>query len=588
MSQFHKHDRSQGQFNAPGKFFCYFLFLLQTALFFFVSIDINTQAVRAQSQGTLLIQAPDLTDFPILSLQIKLPYQPNPTQTALSLDQLQVFEDEHPVSILSVNEEKRGVYFTLAVNGGFEFDLRDANGISPYNKLSTILSDWGSSRPFAEEDSFSFVTNDGIKIHNTAARQAWVNALEDYQPDFRVMEPELTSLETAIELAREWVVPLGVDKALLYITLPPSVEQIEPLRTLTEDADLAGIHISVWMIGDAYFLTNDQGKALIGLAERTGGKFFYYTDENEIPDPESYLSLLGNIHTLTYQSAIRKSGTYSLRVQASLPNGQFSSENIPFEIILHPPNPILLSPPTAITCQASAETQSAIINLIPDSVDIEIMIEFPDGYPRPITASRLYVDGQIQDVHLEAPFNLLTWDLSSYRDSSEHQFQVEVEDSLGLTGRTILTPMTISVISPEVQPESTESKTGIFILGGVIFTALAVLLIWLIPRFWQFQRIKRFRENFLSEMKTRRMRNVRDIEDENRIYATLLPLSTNVSSQYSDPFPVTRTKVIIGSEPKEADFVVDKPDIHAKQAQLYLKGGNFWLKALYLAGGTWV
>lgn len=588
MSQLHKHIKFQGLNIAPGRFSFDCIVFIQAVLFVLVVVFLLPEVVQAQLENGVLVQTPDLSNFPILSVQVKLPFQPDPKSTDLDVEQFQVFEDDAPVTILSVNQTRPGVHFTLAVNGGVEFDYRDENGISPYNKLTDLLLDWGATRAFAEEDTWSFITNEGVEIRNTASRQAWANALGGYQPNFRTMEPQLSSLETAIALARERVVHFGVDKALLYITRPLTGDQIDPIRALTEAARSAGIHVFVWMIGDAYFLTNDQGGALIDLAERTGGAFFHYTTENEIPNPESYLAPLGKLHTLTYETAVRESGAYTMRVQATLPDGQFSSEPVPFEISLSPPNPILLSPPTMITRQTTATTETPNADFFPDSVDIEIMIEFPDGYSRQITASRLYVDGQVLDVNSTAPFDLLTWDLRTYRSSGEHKLQVEVEDSLGLSGFTILTPIEIRITYPDVEPEIPEHQTGNFLLWGAILTGVALLLIWLIPRFWQFQRVKRFREKVKQEFDAHVKRDLSEAAMDKHIYATLLPLSTAEGDQGAASFPISKTTIVIGRKPDLADFVLDQDGIQEKQAQLYLQNETFWLRNLNSGGRTWV
>ena len=45
---------------------------------------------------------------------------------------------------------------------------------------------------------------------------------------------------------------------------------------------------------------------------------------------------------------------------------------------------------------------------------------------------------------------------------------------------------------------------------------------------------------------------------------------------------------MIGSEPSLADLVLDENDIDGKQAQLYHQDGDFWLRDLNSAEGTWV
>ena len=46
---------------------------------------------------------------------------------------------------------------------------------------------------------------------------------------------------------------------------------------------------------------------------------------------------------------------------------------------------------------------------------LEIIVEFPDGHPRPLVRTTLYVDGQIAAENTAEPFNAFTWDLTATR-----------------------------------------------------------------------------------------------------------------------------------------------------------------------------
>ena len=102
------------------------------------------------------------------------------------------------------------------------------------------------------------MTNEGLGIADASEAVSWITALDAYQPNLRQLEPGLTSLQEAIQMLQQAEATFGVDKALLYLTPPPTPDQITGVNTLAEQARQAGIQVNVWMVGEAYYLTNDQ------------------------------------------------------------------------------------------------------------------------------------------------------------------------------------------------------------------------------------------------------------------------------------------------------------------------------------------
>ena len=318
-----------------GKFFIVLITLL-------LALSSIVQPSNAQTSDGIQIQPPEIDDFPNISVDFKVFSADNRPITDLTIDQLTLYEDQQPVEIQSLTEINQGTYFTLVINAGSVLDVRDIDGLSPYQKIATRLEDWASSRRFEGSDGFTFVTNEGVGIHNAHSSQAWITALKAYQPYFRTLTPSLDGLETAIQVAKDRVVPFGVDKTILYITPVISPEQINPIKTLTETARSAGISINVWMVDDPYFLTNDQGGALMDMAAITGGQFFHYTGSEILPDPADLIANLGKIFSITYQSEVRTTGTIPLSLAVNLLEGEIRAETNPYYIEVSPPKPIFI------------------------------------------------------------------------------------------------------------------------------------------------------------------------------------------------------------------------------------------------------
>ncbi len=328
----------------------------------------------------LRFEPPDLTAFPNLTVEFKCLDANKQPITNFNIDQVTLRENGETRQIEDLSREYRGVHFTLAINGDREMDLRDSDGISRYEKITSALKDWAGEYELMGADAVSLVTNDGEILHNSNDLRAWRTALEAYQPNFRLMEPELTSLEIALQTMQEENLHFGVDRALLYITPPPTPDQIAPLNALTQEARSAGIRVDVWMVGEALFLSNDQGRALTGLAADTGGQFLHFTGTEGIPDLQALHLNLGYVERLAYTSALTESGSYSIGLNVDLGGVIASGEGQPFQIEVLPPNPIFLSPPVAIQRQWVGEKDAQA--LVPTSEQLSIILEFPDGHLR--------------------------------------------------------------------------------------------------------------------------------------------------------------------------------------------------------------
>jgi len=582
-----KKMRRQGHINVPGVLLSLGVQGLLAIIFLLFSL-FAFKSTYAQINTNLLIQPPDTTAFPNLTLQFKLLSTSGLPETGLQVDQLSVFENDKPVPVLSLQEEKKGVHFSLVLNGGYDLDRRDVNGDSLYEHLSTVLVGWASSRTFNSEDVWSFVTPEGAVIKNTHAPTAWISAFDAYQPNFRSMEPNLHSLETALQMARDRTVAFGVDKTLLYITLPPPADQIDGLYALAANARTNGIHVNVWMVGDAYYLTNAQGLALMDLADTTQGHFFHVSDIEEISDPEDYLTSLGSLYTLTYQSALRETGNYSLRVEAVVDGEQISGESVPFFITICPPKPILISPPVSVTRQGLSVTAASAGGPPLSQVKLNFMVSFPDGYDRDLSASRLFVDGRLVAEREIPPHDTFVWDLEGYSEPGEHMVQIEVEDSLGLSSRTILTPIQVIIEEPITPSSLSRQQIGWIFSGVVLAGALSLLLFWFVRRWWTNPVSSGVRTFISSFLKNKDSSHKPVASLDRKILAVLIPSGVLEKDWEQSANWIIHPEITIGSDASIADLVIKQPGISGLQSHLIHLDGQFWIKDHGSALGTWV
>ncbi len=540
--------------------------------------------VSAQIPDSILLQAPDSSDFPEITIQFKLPIGLEDEEMQVTRERLTVLEGDSEVALIALEEHQVGVLFSLAINGARDFDLRDAEGVSVYQQISAALADWASSRQFAPQDSWSLITTEGTLVRNIQSSDPWLTAFTAYQPNFRSMTPDLSSLENAIRSAAERVVPFGTDKVVLYLTVPPLADQISTLYELTEEARAAGVQVNVWMVGDTLYLDNAQGQALFDLADITGGDFFYVDGEEPLPDPETYLDLLGSSYTLTYRSGIRETGTYPLAIEFALLEGVVRGESPPFYIEVFPPEPILISPPATIMREILSDGET----LSPDTIDIQYLVEYTNEHPREIATSRLLVDGEVVAESNQAPFESLTWDLSGFDKAGEHQIQVEVVDEIGLTGRTILTPVQIEVTASELDADTNLGRKVLFGVIVMMFIAVLIPLIWLGRRGWKSPVSKKIRKTLSSLTRQPSQDRATLSPSAKQVYAILTPLGMPGEDDSSQAFTLTKARVVVGCDPDQADLVLEGLGIAQTSAIIQHWEGLSWLLDMGSSGGTWV
>jgi hypothetical protein len=568
-----KQNDRQGHLDVPG------VSLSRAVLTLLLLLGIWVMPVAGQAAANLAISSPQTGAFPEISVEFKLTDSTGHPIRELDPSQLTIIENENELPVTSISEIYRGIHFVLVINGDREMDLRDASGISRYQKMTDVLQSWVAGRHFSGDDSWSLMTNEGLGVGDASNAVTWMTALDVYQPNLRQLEPDLTSLQEAIQMLQRADAAFGVDKALLYLTPPPTPDQIAGVNTLAEQSRQAGIQVNVWMVGEAYYLTNDQGGSLIEMAASTGGQFFHYSGVETLPDLTGTLSDLGYASELTYESGLRATGSYPLVIRAALSDLEITGESLPFYITIQPPNPMLLAPPASISREAVAGEGSDTASFSPSQVDLQILVEYPDGHPRELTASRLLVDGSVVDVNVSAPFDVFSWDISGLTETGEHTIQVEVEDSLGLRAATLLTPVQIEIIEPGLYGQLSLQQIGLVVSGIIAGAGLVLLGVWLFRKFWRVNQ-PWWQNRRQAALSGKGKSASEEMDGEEQRYALLLPLDSFNEPGEGNGLAVNQPRVLIGNDPQQVDLVLSSPGVDPIQAELSLEEDGFWLRHL--------
>jgi hypothetical protein len=562
-----------------------------------------TWFVPVSAQGEARVDLYDLQTeaFPAMTATLDMFDAAGGFVSGLTSEKISVLEDDQPRPIGSLQERQPGAQFVVAFNPGPVFATRDVNAVSRSDKIIQTLREWAAARPGDASDDLSLVTTDGLVSLHLAAGD-FLDALAAYQPEARSIIPSLNTLSRALDIAAEPATQSGMKRAVLFITPLPDQTALSTLQSLTARAVQLKIRVYVWMVAPKdYFFTNGA-TALKDLAIQTGGQDFAYSGEEDLPDLETYLNPLRHTYTLTYTSGIKAPGSHTLAIQVDL-NGQIvSATPLTFDLDVQPPNPILVSPPEQIVRQSLDVTRYNAMKLAPTEQMVEIIIEFPDGHPRPLVRTTLYVDGEIAAENTAEPFDIFTWDLDGYISSGQHNLQVEAVDSLGLSKVSLGVPVTVTVVKPQRGLQAFLVRNSLWIAGGAVLLAGAALVLIL------FAGGRLRRSSGAARRLSRKMRldpltqpiittphaekhglQLPWARRRQNAPAYLVRMKGDGQPVTAPPIPLTGSEMTFGTDPTQATHVLDDPSVSPLHARLKKeRDGGFYLLDQNSTAGTWV
>jgi hypothetical protein len=327
---------------------------------------------------------------------------------------------------------------------------------------------------------------------------------------------------------------------------------------------------------------------------------------------------LRRVYTLSYTSRVKTSGEHTLSANVNLPSGTVTSDEQTFSLDIQPPNPFPLTNSLQITRRAPEDDPFNTEVLLPDKQEIEIIVEFPDGHPRPLTRTTLYVDGAIAGENTVEPFNLFTWDLNAYTSSAEHQIMVEAVDSLGLSKSSMPAPVMVTVIQPPQGITALLAKYRTPITFGAIMLAGLVLFMILlsgrlrVPSIRAAQEARRADADPLTQsvpavaesavmplaatsaVKTKRRATISkkataDAKSRAVAMASLIRINAEGQVLPVTPIALVEQEIIFGTDPAQCTQILDDPSVSLVHARLrQTEDGGFLLLDNGSVAGTWV
>jgi hypothetical protein len=553
---------------------------------------------RAQAGARLDLYHLETAAFPTMTAALDVYDEQGRFVSGLFAENFTVWEDNNPLPVTALEEHLPGVQLVVAVNAGPSFASRNEQGISRYDRISQFLQGWGNSLSFETGDDLSLVVNEGNGVLHVQAPQQWLAAFSTYQPDARNLSPNLQTLSTALDVAATPAPQPGMKRAVLFITPMVTAEDVAILQNLAARAVELKIRVFTWVVASPEEFVGTPATALKDLVIQTMGQYFIYSGLEELPNPEEYLVPLRRTYELTYTSAIITPGSHTVYVQVGGNGGELVSAPLTTELNVQPPNPILVLPPEQIVRQMPSEGRFDVLSLVPTVQEIEMIIEFPDGHPRPLQRTALYVDGLLVAENTAEPFEHFAWDLSSYADNGQHNLQVEAVDSLGLSRISLGYPITVTVLQP---PSGLlpflKRNTLWFALGAVGLAGVA--LTWILvasgrrrSSLWERRRLqKAYRDPLTQPVSAELKKPARRFP-----WQKPKPAPAHLARLRADGKPSTAPLLALadqdatfGNDPVQAIHVLDDPSVSPLHARIRIMGaGNYLLLDQKSIAGTWV
>ncbi|MCZ2126160.1 MAG: FHA domain-containing protein [Anaerolineales bacterium] len=584
-------------------------------LFFLVSVLILSVAptsAQAQISASVTLYNADVLSFPTISGFVD-PIDANGMfASGLKADAVSIVEDGQTLAADSFAELAIPLQLAVAVNQGQALAAQNANGIARFQRVSQVIQQWAQTLSADFPDDVSLISQTGSVISHASPAEFLVS-LQSFQPDMRAAVPNLQSLASALDIVAAQTPRVGMKRAVLFITPQmPDPELGAALDPLIQRAVENKIRVFIWYVDSASAFANTSAALFNNLAIQTGGGMFQFSGEERFPDLESYFAPLRRIYQLSYSSQIRSAGEHTLEVQVNLPTaGATRSDATTFNLDVQPPNAFFVSPSLQITRRAPEDDPYNAEILLPETQEIEVIVEFPDGFKRPLTRVTLYADGVAVGENTSEPFTKFVWDLTPYTTSGEHQLSVEAADALGLSKMSVSAPVTITVVKPPSGFKAFLAKHRSSLTFGAILLAGLVLFAILLGGRLRSLSLRAVQERrraqndpltqplaAIAEPVTVRRKDPKEtnprlkavkVAAESDAAASLVRLQADGQIAAVPPISLNGAEVIVGKDPVQCGQILDDPSVAPLHARIRAtEDGGYLLLDLQPAAGTWI
>ncbi|MGZ9235512.1 MAG: FHA domain-containing protein [Anaerolineales bacterium] len=593
----------------------FFLSVLLSIVEAFSLLAVPSAFARAQATSYAEIVAIDARGFPQITALLDVYDANGRFMEGLKPADVTAYENSEPRPVDALTASDVPVQLVVAVNPGPGLAVRDGNAVQRFTKVVEVLSQWVNLQPSDSGDDLSLVSLSGSLITHAQAKD-WFVSLDAFKPDFRNTTPNLQTFSIALDTVIAATPQSGMKRAILFVTPHMDDPNIDnTIVPLIERAVDARVRVFVWFVDAEQYFVTPSANAFKSLAMQTSGSFFAFSGTEVFPDLSIDLAPLRHIYTLAYTSSLTTSGDHTFGIEVESPEGTIQTLDQSLNVDIQPPNPIFISPPLQIKRQPPVDEPYNTEILLPAQQAIEILVEFPDGHPRELKRTSLYVDGQVVDENTSAPFETFTWNLNPYEKSGQHEIMVEAEDRLGLKKSSMGIPVTLTVIQPPRGIQALLARyRSYLVLGAIGLAGVALLAILLRGRFGgelfkkRREKRKRFEDPLtqpvvaLNEPPTSPIKKPKTTPRRSgwlqlparapripEAPAYLKRLTNGGEPASMLPIPVLEKDMTFGTDPVQSVYVLDDPSVSPLHARIRMTPeGSFLIHDHGSVAGTWV
>ncbi len=563
------------------------------------------QSVSAQAGRQIMLSEPDAQNYPRMLVYFDAIERDGNKISDLAQDQLTLREDGIEQDLITFQSLTPGIQLVTAVNISAPFAIQDINGKSRFDYIKEGLLNWANQPLNSAPDDLSLLSNDGLELTHLEDRAPFITALEGYSPDLKETEANLSVLARAITLASDPVSQLGMKRVVLFISSQPSTDSSDALANLLSQAQDNQVQVFTLLVSSPAFFSSTGATRLQNLSTETGGVFTTFSGEEPLVDFRQLFEALRSTYYLEYDSQIVTSGSHQLElsVASSLGEGVGTRE---FFLDIQPPNPILISPPREVIRSLPEGLDQSEIgsDYQPDSILLDVLIEFPDQHPRMLEELIFRVDGEILVRLTTPPFDQITWDISGYQTSSRHWISLEAVDIQGLSRISVQTPVDIQVLipPPDIGTIFIDNAPA---LGGLFLIILTGLVLFLMISRGRIQPTERRKGTpLIHRIKALNGRGlVNKImpsrsdpgsvlgADPNQKFTPyrLIPINDISQNLFPEPLRIKDPEIKLGQDPRLNAIAIKHHSVAGEHARINLnRGSKHQIADLGTSVGTWV
>ncbi len=573
-----------------------------------ISLLCTTVTAGAQAGRVVDISPPETAEFPLMTVYFDATERDGRLITDLLEDQITLMENGIEKEFLDFKTLTPGIQLVTALNISAPFAIQDISGKSRFNYISEALQDWASLTPASSPDDLSIITNDGIELTHLENREDFITALEDYSPDLRETEPDFNVLARAIEIASDPVDQLGMKRVVLLFTPPTTPAGSAAIESLVSRARDSQVMVYTILVSSPAFFSSTGAEVLKDLSAETNGNFSTFSGNEPLLDFVRLFAPLRSTYLINYQSQIVTSGSHTLELTISSNLGESVGQR-EFFLDVQPPNPIFISPPRVITrkmVQAVSDDYS-LAEFEPDSITLDIIVEFPDRHPRELEEVIFRVDGEVVSRLTAEPYDHFVWDLSQYENNALHYLTIEAVDLLGLSKQSIQTPIEVIIDIPPPSINTIMADNAPAFTGLALVLILGILLFILISRGtikpeFNFGGNRFFKKEGKGQYDTSQLKKITQTgevlsgssalpspEIKKQKSFRLVPISDVLQQQVPEPLRGWEDDVILGNDPSPGIINIPHSSVAKQHARIAIQpGGEFVITDEGSPAGTWV